>query len=68
MKAFTKGHACMTHRLRQQCGDGQREEGRGREMGKGREGDGDICSSVNNENKVICAVSRKILPPGLIKE
>ena len=42
---------CVNHRHRQQCGDGQREGGAGAAGGKGR-GDGGICNSVNNKNKI----------------
>ena len=50
-KGLAKGHACITHRHRHQCG----KEGKGDrgwvEKGKGRAGNGDICNSVNNTNK-----------------
>ena len=43
---------CMTHRHRQQCGDGQREVGEGMGGVGQRGGTGDICNSVDNKNKV----------------
>ena len=42
----------MTHRHRQQCGDGQREVGEGMGGVGQRGGTGDICNSVDNKNKV----------------
>ena len=54
MKGLAKAHVCVTHRHRQQCGDGQREGGMvGLGGGEPRMGwgHGDICSSVNNKNK-----------------
>ena len=48
-----KEYICMTHRHTQQCSDDQRE--RGPELSGGRQrgkGEGDICNSVNNKNKV----------------
>ena len=54
MKGLTKEHVCMTHRHRQWCGVGQREGG-GAKAGAGKQarvGNGDICNSVNNKNKV----------------
>ena len=42
----------MTHRHRQQCGDGQREGRWGLAEGGPIRGNGDICNSANNKNKV----------------
>ena len=43
VKEVAKEHVCITHRRRQQCGDGQREE----EVWWNR----DICNIINNKNK-----------------
>ena len=40
------------HRRRKQCGDGRRELGSGGKREGAGGGDGNICNSVNNENKV----------------
>ena len=51
MKGLAVEHICITHRHRQQCGDGQRkgelEAGGGAKWG----GYGDICNNVNNKNE-----------------
>lgn len=51
--AFLSQRICITHRYRQQCGDGQRDRERGWGPGEGgqRRGNGDICNNVNNEKK-----------------
>ena len=49
VKRLAKQHICMTHRHRQQCGDGQRAGGGGQRQGVGN---GDTCNSANNKNKV----------------
>ena len=57
-KGLAKEHICITHRHRQQCGDGQREEG---EVGKGCE-NRDICKSVDNKNTVKKKKKRESYP------
>lgn len=43
---------CTAHGHTQLCGDGQREGERGQERWPRGVGNGDICSGVNNKNKV----------------
>ena len=53
MKGLDKEHVCLTHRHRQQCGDGQRDRGRGsgrKEQRGTMWGYLCICNSVNNKN------------------
>ena len=49
MKRLAKEHVRITCRHRQQCGDGQREGGRGL-GGFGKRKGGDICNSIKNKN------------------
>ena len=53
VKGWATDHECMTHRHRQQGGDGQRQGvwGEVGKVGVGGLGNGDICNSVNNKNK-----------------
>ena len=46
------GHTCSAHRHRQLRGGGLRERGVGAGWRGQREGDGNICNSVNNKNNV----------------
>ena len=48
-KGSAEEHICMTHGHRQQCSDGQREEGKGLDGGKGK--NGNICNSVNKSKE-----------------
>ena len=54
MEGSAKEHVCMTHRHRQQCGDGLREGGNEDwvKVGKGRR-KGTSANSVSNKNKII---------------
>ena len=51
LKGLAREYMCITHGHSQQCGDGQREEGRELEA-KAKEGHKDICSSAKSKNKI----------------
>ena len=50
-KNTAKEHRCITHRHRQQCGDGRREEGWGLGGSRQEGGKWALCNSINNKNK-----------------
>ena len=52
MKGLAKERIYISHRHKQQCGGSQREGGPGLGVGGQKRGNGDICNSVNNKNKV----------------
>ena len=49
-KGLAEEHMCISHRHRQQCGNSQKEKSRSW-CRWAREGNGDICNSVNGKNK-----------------